>query len=93
MASRFAASLRRQLYKDHLGLSAPQICPPVAHEPVTAAMRPVGVPQEDTTGSREDELVMVRWAMITYGSLGTYKWLLKLLVSVRPCTGPSVTRD
>ncbi|BGP21882.1 hypothetical protein JCM10295v2_000757 [Rhodotorula toruloides] len=58
MASRFAASLRRQLYKDHLGLSTPQICPPVAQEPVTAAMRPVGVPQEDSTASREDELVM-----------------------------------
>ncbi|GAA6031278.1 hypothetical protein NBRC10512_003294 [Rhodotorula toruloides] len=58
MASRFAASLRRQLYKDHLGLSTPQICPPVAQEPVTAAMRPVDVPHEDTTASREDELVM-----------------------------------
>lgn len=59
MASRFAASLRRQLYKDHLGLSTPQICPPVAQEPVTAAMRPVDVPHEDTTAWREDELVMV----------------------------------
>ncbi|GEM06560.1 phospholipase D [Rhodotorula toruloides] len=62
MASRFAASLRRQLYKDHLGLSTPQICPPVAQEPVTAAMRPVGVPQEDSTASREDELVMASQA-------------------------------
>ncbi|GAA5940921.1 hypothetical protein JCM10213_008004 [Rhodosporidiobolus nylandii] len=47
MVSRFASSLRRQLYADHLGLSPPQLCPPnVDTEPVTAAMKPVGAPQE-----------------------------------------------
>lgn len=60
MVSRFAATLRRQLYKDHLGLSTPELCPPVSDEPVTAAMRPVGTLHDDATGSQEDELVMVR---------------------------------
>ncbi|GAA5939858.1 hypothetical protein JCM3775_007130 [Rhodotorula graminis] len=58
MVSRFAATLRRQLYKDHLGLSAPEMCPPVGDEPVTASMRPVGTLHDDATGSQEDELVM-----------------------------------
>ncbi|GAA5974034.1 hypothetical protein JCM11641_008224 [Rhodosporidiobolus odoratus] len=58
MASQFAASLRRRLYKDHLGLSSPQFCPPnVAEEPVTAEMRPVG--HENDKGFGEgDELVL-----------------------------------
>lgn len=60
MVSRFAATLRRQLYKDHLGLSPPELCPPVSEEPVTAAMRSVSSPHDDATGSQEDELVMVR---------------------------------
>lgn len=60
MASRFAATLRRQLYKDHLGLSKPESCPPGHEEPVTSAMKPVGVPHLDMTASKEDEVVMVR---------------------------------
>ncbi|GAA6056278.1 hypothetical protein JCM3770_007291, partial [Rhodotorula araucariae] len=56
--SRFAATLRRQLYKDHLGLAPPEMCPPGGSEPVTAAMRAVGYPHDDTTMSPEDELVM-----------------------------------
>ncbi|GJN91854.1 hypothetical protein Rhopal_004878-T1 [Rhodotorula paludigena] len=58
MASRFAATLRRQLYKDHLGLSKPESCPPGHEEPVTSAMKPVGVPHLDMTASKEDALVM-----------------------------------
>ncbi|BGP36940.1 hypothetical protein JCM10449v2_000843 [Rhodotorula kratochvilovae] len=56
--SRFAATLRRQLYKDHLGLAPAEMCPPGGSEPVTAAMRPVGYPHDDTTMSHGDELVM-----------------------------------
>ncbi|PAV14831.1 phospholipase D nuclease [Pyrrhoderma noxium] len=56
MAARFAATLRRQLYKEHLGLIPPQDCQS-RHEQVTAAMRPAPIPNEDETDSREDELV------------------------------------
>ncbi|GAA6010322.1 hypothetical protein JCM10207_005173 [Rhodosporidiobolus poonsookiae] len=63
LASRFASSLRRQLYKNHLGLAPPQFCPPVSEEPVTAAMRPVTFQSRedhfaDELQSREDQLVM-----------------------------------
>ncbi|GAA5895994.1 hypothetical protein JCM5296_003164 [Sporobolomyces johnsonii] len=58
MAARFAATLRRKLWKNHLGLSPPQFCPSGPEEPVTAAMRMVGIPQRDETNSREDQLVM-----------------------------------
>ncbi|GAA5890842.1 hypothetical protein JCM6882_008832 [Rhodosporidiobolus microsporus] len=57
--SRFAATLRRQLYKEHLGLAPPQMCPPhEREEPVTPQMKPVGVALPDQTMSREDQLVM-----------------------------------
>ncbi|GAA5853479.1 hypothetical protein JCM8547_002472 [Rhodosporidiobolus lusitaniae] len=56
--SRFAATLRRQLYKDHLGLSPPSFCPPkVDEEPVTREMKPVGVPHKEESTSA-DEMVM-----------------------------------
>jgi len=58
MAARFAATLRRQLYKNHLGLSPPQFCPAGDTEPVTAAMRMVGTPHVDETESEEDKIVM-----------------------------------
>jgi phospholipase D1/2 len=54
--SRFAATLRRQLYKEHLGLIEPQ--PSQERDPeVTAAMRPAPYPNRDDTRSREDRLV------------------------------------
>jgi len=53
---RFAATLRRQLYKEHLGLIPPQHCD--SHHPtVTNAMRPAPFPQSDMTQSKEDHLV------------------------------------
>ncbi|KAF8151528.1 phospholipase D [Crassisporium funariophilum] len=54
--SRFAAGLRRQLYKEHLGLIPPQDCSSRDPE-ISAAMRAVPVPNEDTTRTREDRLV------------------------------------
>lgn len=59
--SRFAASLRRQLYADTLlGLTPPQFCPPRAeNEPVTPSMRPVGSAGEELDPDVV-ELVMVR---------------------------------
>ncbi|GAA5969440.1 hypothetical protein JCM21900_006500 [Sporobolomyces salmonicolor] len=57
MAARFAATLRRKLWKNLLGLSPPQFCPTGPEEPVTAAMRMVGIAQVDEN-SREDQLVM-----------------------------------
>lgn len=58
-AARFAATFRREIYRQHLGLSEPQMCPPHPHqpEPVTPAMQAVDVPQIDVTGSREDNIV------------------------------------
>ncbi|GAA5875841.1 hypothetical protein JCM16303_004016 [Sporobolomyces ruberrimus] len=58
MAARFAATLRRDLYKSHIGLARPQFCPAGDTEPVTRAMRMVGVPHDDETDSEEDKLVM-----------------------------------
>ncbi|KAJ8656583.1 hypothetical protein O0I10_007660 [Lichtheimia ornata] len=52
-AAKFAATLRRQLWKEHLGL--------LPHEPadeVNDAMLPLPVPQIDHTGTEEDRLVM-----------------------------------
>lgn len=51
-ASRFAASLRRQLFRKHLGL-----LPPQDMENPDANFEPVGVPNEYDWGSREDRLV------------------------------------
>lgn len=58
-AARFAATLRRRLYRGHLGLIEPQHCPPdpSQSEPVTAAMRAIGVPPDDVTNSAEDQIV------------------------------------
>lgn len=54
MATRFAATLRRRLWKEHLGLL------PLQHdEAAAAAMKPVGTPHVDVTGSEEDQIVMV----------------------------------
>jgi len=55
-ASRFAATLRRQLYKEHLGLISPQRCE--SRQPqVTSFMRGAPYPNEDQTDSYEDRLV------------------------------------
>ncbi|KAJ6632257.1 phospholipase D/nuclease [Mycena sp. CBHHK59/15] len=56
MVARFAATLRRQLFREHLGLISPQ----TAHKrqpTVTSFMRPAPHPNEDQTGSEEDALV------------------------------------
>ncbi|KNZ57856.1 hypothetical protein VP01_2055g1 [Puccinia sorghi] len=55
-ASRFAATLRRRLYREHLGLFSPQSNSLQSNEP-TRSMLPVNVPQEDVMGSREDQIV------------------------------------
>ncbi|KAI9608245.1 hypothetical protein KEM48_003379 [Puccinia striiformis f. sp. tritici PST-130] len=55
-AGRFAATLRRRLYKEHLGLLAPQSNSLQSNEP-TRFMLPVNVPQEDEMGSDEDRIV------------------------------------
>ncbi|GAA5896328.1 uncharacterized protein JCM6883_006870 [Sporobolomyces salmoneus] len=57
LAGRFAATLRRELFKSHLGLAPPQFCPAGETEPVTAAMRMVGVPHTDVTDSEEGQIV------------------------------------
>jgi len=54
--ARFAATLRRQLYKEHLGLIPPQNCNS-RHPTVTDYMRPAPLPATDTTHSEEDRLV------------------------------------
>ncbi|EJC99464.1 phospholipase D [Fomitiporia mediterranea MF3/22] len=56
MAARFAATLRRSLYKEHLGLIPPQICNS-REEEATSNMRPAPIPNDDETATREDELV------------------------------------
>ncbi|EMD36120.1 hypothetical protein CERSUDRAFT_116030 [Gelatoporia subvermispora B] len=55
LASRFAATLRRKLYREHLGLIPPQLCEPNS-EP-TSFMRPAPYPNEDETGEQEDAWV------------------------------------
>jgi phospholipase D1/2 len=54
-ASRFAATLRRQLYKEHLGLMPPQLCD--KNQPVTPFMRAAPVHNPDHTQSEEDAKV------------------------------------
>ena len=56
MASRFASSLRRQLYKEHLGLIPPQLCEG-PNECVTSFMRPAPVPNEDQSHTDVDDAV------------------------------------
>jgi len=51
---RFAATLRRKLFRQHLGLIPPQNVPA---EKVTSFMRPAPVPNEDETDLKEDALV------------------------------------
>ncbi|GAA5985829.1 hypothetical protein JCM5350_006905 [Sporobolomyces pararoseus] len=58
LAARFAATLRRELFKTHLGLAPPQFCPAGDVEPVTRAMRMVGVPHVEETDSEADRLVL-----------------------------------
>ncbi|KZT08000.1 phospholipase D/nuclease [Laetiporus sulphureus 93-53] len=55
MASRFAASLRRKLYREHLGLIAPHFCDDI--EEVTSFMRPAPHPNSDETFDKEDYMV------------------------------------
>ena len=55
LASRFAASLRRKLYREHLGLIPPQLCE--HNEPVTSFMRPAPFGYEDEMHLHEDHLV------------------------------------
>ncbi|KDR66935.1 hypothetical protein GALMADRAFT_258822 [Galerina marginata CBS 339.88] len=55
-ASRFAATMRRQLYKEHLGLIPPQQCSSRDPE-VTSFMRPAPYPNKDETRTQEDRMV------------------------------------
>lgn len=54
--SRFAATLRRKLYREHLGLIPPQFCN-AENEPVTSFMRCAPQPNDDETKLEEDALV------------------------------------
>jgi len=54
--ARFAATLRRHLYKEHLGLIPPQDCNS-RHPTVTNEMRPAPYPLSDVTHSKEDRMV------------------------------------
>ncbi|KDQ10873.1 hypothetical protein BOTBODRAFT_35827 [Botryobasidium botryosum FD-172 SS1] len=55
-AGRFAATLRRKLFRKHLGLIEPQLCER-GKEKVTPFMRPAPIPNDDETYLREDKLV------------------------------------
>ncbi|KAI9435046.1 phospholipase D/nuclease [Lactarius indigo] len=55
-AGRFAASLRRKLFRQHLGLIPPQDVTS-RREHVTSFMRPAPVPNDDETDLREDACV------------------------------------
>ncbi|PVG00681.1 phospholipase D/nuclease [Serendipita vermifera] len=57
-AARFAATLRRELFKEHLGLIKPQDCTPENANIVSSFMTPVPNPPTDTTGGPEDALVV-----------------------------------
>ena len=58
MATRFAATFRRRLWREHLGLSEPQHCPdPSGEERVTPFMTPVGEPLPDMMHERNDRIV------------------------------------
>jgi hypothetical protein len=61
--------LRRQLYRNHLGLIEPQHCPSEKPENVTAGMRMVGIPPNDVTNTPEDQLVAVR--VLARGRIGS----------------------
>ncbi|KAH9926358.1 phospholipase D/nuclease [Amylocystis lapponica] len=56
LAARFATTLRRSLYREHLGLIPPQLCQG-PNEPVTSFMRPAPHANDDETGTSEDRLV------------------------------------
>jgi len=55
-AGRFATTLRRQLFREHLGLIPPQVCN-APKEPVTSFMRCAPYPNGDQTNDPYDELV------------------------------------
>jgi phospholipase D1/2 len=55
MATRFAATLRRRLFRQHLGLIRPQDIP----GPIENASRAVGIENEYDFGSPEDITVTV----------------------------------
>lgn len=54
--ARFATTLRRQLFREHLGLIPPQNCSE-PQELVTSFMRCAPVPNKDSIGDPYDELV------------------------------------
>ncbi|KAF7358545.1 Phospholipase [Mycena venus] len=53
--ARFATSLRRKIFREHLGLIEPQL--PDKHERPTSFMRPAPTPNDDELGSHHDRLV------------------------------------
>ncbi|KZO92207.1 phospholipase D [Calocera viscosa TUFC12733] len=57
MVGRFATTLRRKLFREHLGLIPPQHCPPDGDELVTSFMRPAPIPLDNELGAPEDDLV------------------------------------
>jgi len=56
MASRFATTLRRKIFREHLGLVPPQIVQDRDEMP-TSFMRPAPYPNDDEIGTREDDAV------------------------------------
>ncbi|KAI0064970.1 phospholipase D/nuclease [Artomyces pyxidatus] len=57
MAARFAATLRRKIYRQHLGLIPPQNVTS-RQDPVTSFMRPAPIPNDDETGLDDDAAVV-----------------------------------
>jgi len=55
-AARFAATFRREIMKEHIGLVPPQRCQS-RNDQVTSFMRPVPYPNDDLTRTREDQTV------------------------------------
>lgn len=56
-AARFAATFRRALFKEHLGILTPQHCEPETKDRITTWMTPVPHPHKDMTQSADDALV------------------------------------
>ncbi|KAJ7932951.1 hypothetical protein B0H13DRAFT_1953904 [Mycena leptocephala] len=56
MVARFATTLRRKLFREHLGLIEPQM-PNQRNATATSFMRPAPNPNEDEMGQQEDRLV------------------------------------
>lgn len=74
-------------------LITPQFCPNEGEEPVSDAMKPVGVPQEYALGSKEDGLVAVCSREVASTATACPDGLLLYSGPTRPCDGEAVEVD